>query len=64
MSFSEQKEEQLKQMPVVRTKVSKSKDGKYVMHTTEITSIKPVSYYEAVLSSEQGESEKLEEASA
>ena len=52
MGLTEKQEEQLKQMPIVKTRISKSKDGKYVLHTTEITSIKPAKYYEAVLNEE------------
>ncbi len=51
--FSEKQEEQLKQMPAIQTRISKSKDGKYVIHKTEITSIKPASYYEAVLNDKE-----------
>lgn len=37
--------------PIVETKISKSKDGKWVMHRTIITDIKPATYYQAVLKS-------------
>ncbi len=53
--LSEKQEEQLKQMPAIQTRILKSKDGKYVIHKTEITSIKPISYYEAVLSEKEEE---------
>jgi hypothetical protein len=49
MGLSNRKEEQLKQMPIIRSSVGKSKDGKYVIHRTTITYIKPTAYYEAVL---------------
>ena len=38
--------------PVVETQVSKSKDGKYLIHRTIITDIKPVTYYEKVFQGE------------
>ncbi len=37
--------------PIIESFISKSKDGKYLLHKTVITHIKPVAYYEAVLSS-------------
>ena len=49
MEFSEKRLEQIKNMPIVESKVLKSKDGKFVIHKTVITDIKPVKYYDAVL---------------
>ena len=49
MEFSEKRLEQIKNMPIVESKVLKSKDGKFVIHKTIITDIKAVKYYEAVL---------------
>ena len=49
MELNENKLEQLRNMPIVECKVSKSKDGKFVVHKTIITDIKAVKYYEAVL---------------
>ncbi len=57
MQFSEKRLEQIKNMPIVESKVKKSKDGKFLMHRTVITDIKPVNYYEAVLEGKQQESE-------
>lgn len=54
MVFSEFKEKQLKKMPQVETKIRKSKDGKFIINQTIITSIKPVAYFETVLKSEDG----------
>ena len=42
--------EQLNKQPVVETALSKSKDGKWIIHKTIITDIKPASYYEKVVS--------------
>lgn len=35
--------------PIVETKISTSKDGKWVIHKTIITDIKAVNYYRAVI---------------
>ncbi len=59
MGLTNKREEILKQMPLIRSTVSKSKDGKYVVHKTTIVHIKPVSYYEAVLSGKADEEELL-----
>ena len=39
--------------PIVETQISKSKDGKYVIHRTIITDIKPIKYYEKVMGNGQ-----------
>ncbi len=49
MGLTNAKEEQLKEMPKIKSAVKKSKDGKYVIHETRITHIKPAAYYEAIL---------------
>jgi len=49
MGLTNRKEEQLREMPIIRSSIGKSKDGKYIIQRTTITSIKPVVYYEAVL---------------
>ncbi len=53
MGLSNKREEQLKQMPLMRSRVTKSKDGKFLIHKVEITTIKPAAYYEAVLRNEE-----------
>lgn len=54
--LSEKKEQQLKEMPTINTKISKSKDGKFLIHKTEIVTIKPTAYFEAIINSaEYGE---------
>ena len=40
-----------KDTPAMESTVSISKDGRYLIHRTTITHIKPVTYYEAVLRS-------------
>ena len=52
MGLTNKKEEQLKKMPLVESRFSKSKDGRYVVHKTIITTIRPVSYFEKVIESE------------
>jgi hypothetical protein len=61
MGLTTKKEEQLRQMPLIKSRVSKSKDGKYLIHKVEITSIKPAAYYEAVLRNEESVSEETDE---
>ena len=51
MGLTNKKEEQLRKMPNVVSKVTKSKDGVFLIHKTIITDIKPVKYYEAVMAS-------------
>jgi hypothetical protein len=52
MGLTSRKEEQLRQMPIIRSSVSRSKDNKYIIQRTTITSIKPTTYYKAVVSGE------------
>jgi len=51
MGLSNKKEEQLRAMPIVEAKIGKSKDGRFMVHKTVITHIKPVEYYKAVMDS-------------
>ena len=41
--------EQLNKMPIVESSVTKSDDGKWVIHKTVITSIKATKYYQKML---------------
>ena len=50
MVLTTKQEMKLKDMPLIETRISKSKDGKYLLHRTVMTTIRPMSYYEAVLS--------------
>jgi hypothetical protein len=61
MGLTTKKEEQLRAMPIIRSNVTKSKDGKYLVQRTTITYIKPVAYYEAVLSGKQQDDEMEDE---
>jgi hypothetical protein len=49
MGLTNKKEEQLRKMPKIESFISKSKDGKYVIHRTVITNIKSANYYATVL---------------
>ncbi|MBT4135026.1 hypothetical protein HOE39_01650 [Candidatus Woesearchaeota archaeon] len=49
MELSEKKIEQLLRQPIIESRVTKSKDGKWVIHRTTMTDIKPVKYLEAVM---------------
>ena len=47
--LSDTKIEQINKMPIIEAQVHKSDDGKWVIHRTIITSIKPVKYFEKML---------------
>lgn len=47
--LSSRKIEQLSKQPIIESQVGKSEDGKWIVHKTIITDIKPVSYFEKVL---------------
>lgn len=68
MGLTAKKEDQLKRMPSIETRVRKSRDGKYLIHQTVITHVKPVAYYDAILTGEEvldvEDVEELAEASA
>ena len=52
MGLSNKREDQLKRMPLIESKFNKSKDGKYIIHKTTITTIRPLAYFEKVVASE------------
>ncbi|MGV8163195.1 MAG: hypothetical protein ACP5N2_07735 [Candidatus Nanoarchaeia archaeon] len=54
MGLTNKKEEQLRKMPIVQARILKSKDGKYLIHRTEITTIRPMAYYEVILHDKEG----------
>jgi hypothetical protein len=47
--LSQTKIEQLNKQPILETSIAKSEDGKWLIHKTIITDIKPVSYFEKAL---------------
>lgn len=59
MGLSNRKEEQLRQMPIIKTRMTKSKDGKFLVHRTEIVSIRPMAYYESVLANKEDLAEEV-----
>jgi len=50
--LSEKRLKQLNSMPIIETRIAKSKDGKYVIHRTQIVDIKPVEYWDKVFAAE------------
>ncbi len=61
MGLTNKKEEQLRQMPLIKSKVTRSKDGKFLIHKTEIVTIRPMAYYEAVLNNSQDIQQELDQ---
>ena len=61
MGLTSKKEEQLTQMPLIKTRISKSKDGRFLIHRTELIHIRPTAYYEAVLKNAEKISEESDE---
>ena len=51
VELSAMKIRQINEQPAVQSSVNVSKDGKWLIHKTTITDIKPVSYFEKVLDS-------------
>lgn len=49
MVLTKNQEKILKNMPIIRSEIRKSKDGKYIIHRNITTTIRPSAYYEAVL---------------
>ena len=47
--LSETKIEQLNKMPIIEVSIKKSVDGRYVIHKTTITDIRPIKYFEELL---------------
>ena len=60
MGLTNKKETQLKKMPLIESRIFKSKNGKVMVHKTTITHFKPVAYYEAILNA-PGEEDVPEE---
>lgn len=52
MVLTEKQELAVKKMPYIRTQVYKSKDGKYLINKTVITTVKPVTYMQTILDNE------------
>ncbi len=50
MGLTNKKEAHLKKMPIIESKITTSKDGRFLIHRTIMTHIMPTDYYRAVLS--------------
>ncbi|MFP4567897.1 MAG: hypothetical protein ACLFN8_03050 [Candidatus Woesearchaeota archaeon] len=61
MGLTNKKEEQIRQMPLIKNKISRSRDGRFLIHKTEIIHIKPAAYYEAVLRDREQIAEESDE---
>jgi hypothetical protein len=61
MGLTNTKEDQLRKMPIVQARVFKSKNGKFLVHKTVITDIKPLEYYKVVFEGPAAETEEVQE---
>ena len=50
MGLTNKREGHLKKMPIVESKITTSRNGRFLIHRTIITHIMPTDYYRAVLS--------------
>lgn len=55
----EQNKEMPKKTPLIETRITKSKDGKWLIHRTIITDIKPISYYEQILRTKRFDTKRI-----
>ncbi len=60
MGLTNKKEEQLRQMPIIQNRIKRSKNGRYLIQRTIITSIKPIEYYAAILKNAQKDDDDLD----
>ena len=49
MGLSNRKEQQLKKMPIIQSRIKASRNGRYIIQQTVITNVKPIEYYTAIL---------------
>jgi hypothetical protein len=49
MGLTDKREKVLREMPIIKAQVGRSKDGRWLIHRTTITHIKPMSYYKAIV---------------
>lgn len=49
MGLSNKKEQQLKKMPIIQSRIKASRNGRYIIQQTVITNVKPIEYYNAIL---------------
>ena len=50
MGLTNKREAHVKRMPIIESKITTSKNGRFLIHRTIITHIMPTDYYRAVLS--------------
>jgi len=51
LELSEKKVEELQKQPIIESSMFKSMDGKWFIHKTTTTTIKPVTYVEKIMES-------------
>jgi hypothetical protein len=51
--LTEKKAEQLKKMPHISQRIFKTKDGRFLVHQTRISTVRPLEYYEKVVENNQ-----------
>jgi hypothetical protein len=49
MGLTNKKEEQLRKMPRIESYIFKSKDNKYIIQKTTISTVRPVGYYHKIM---------------
>jgi hypothetical protein len=49
MGLSNKKEDQLRKMPIIQSRMKTSRNGRYIIQQTVITNVKPIEYYQAIL---------------
>ena len=49
MGLTNKRETHLKKMPIIESKITASKNGRFLIHRTIITHIMPSDYYRAIL---------------
>ncbi|MBW2990321.1 hypothetical protein KY348_01305 [Candidatus Woesearchaeota archaeon] len=49
MGLTYKKEQQLRKMPVIQSRIKASRNGRYIIQQTVITNVKPIEYYNAIL---------------
>ncbi|MBN1645695.1 hypothetical protein JW868_01510 [Candidatus Woesearchaeota archaeon] len=49
MGLTYKREEIVRRMPIIESRISRSKNGRYLIHKTILTHIKPMAYYEAII---------------
>ncbi|MBN1792149.1 hypothetical protein JW826_00480 [Candidatus Woesearchaeota archaeon] len=49
MGLSDKKEQQLKRMPIIQSRIKASRNGRFVIQQTIITNVKPIEYYKTIL---------------